>query len=164
MKSRIVLFIVCLMIWLGLNWPLNWQWLSAGLLVSGFTAMLTGDIFTRRPHIVAHIKRYFWLGVYVLVLVNEGIRANIDLAYRVLHPDLPLNPGIVKIKTRIKSAIGLSLLGNSITFYTGACAVDIDQDKGYIYVHCLDVENQNIKATTEFIAAKFEKILQKVFE
>ncbi|MBU1086605.1 MAG: Na+/H+ antiporter subunit E [Candidatus Omnitrophica bacterium] len=164
MKSKIVLFVVCLIIWLGLNWPINPQWLAAGVLVSGFVAMITGDMFMRRPHIVVHIKRYFWLLVYFLVLLIEGIRANIDLAYRVLHPDLPINPGIVKIKTKIKTAVGLTLLANSITFSTGACAVDIDQNKGYIYVHCLDVESQNIKAATELIAARFETILQKAFE
>lgn len=164
MKSKIVLFVFCLIIWLGLNWPINAQWLLAGVLVSGFTAIITGDIFTRRPHIVVHVKRYYWLGFYILVLVVQGIRANLDLAYRVLHPDLPLNPGVVKIQTKIKSAIGLTLLANSITFSTGACAVDIDVNKGYLYVHCLDVENQNGKAATELVAAKFENILEKVFD
>ncbi|MBU1043525.1 MAG: Na+/H+ antiporter subunit E [Candidatus Omnitrophica bacterium] len=164
MKSKIVLFLFCLIIWLGLNWPVNSQWLVAGVLVSGFVAMITGDIFMHRPHIIVHIKRYLWLFVYLIVLLIEGIRANIDLAYRVLHPDLPINPGIVKIKTEIKTEVGLTLLANSITFSTGACAVDIDQQKGYIYVHCLDVESQNIKAATELIAARFETILKKVFE
>ncbi len=164
MRSKIVLFVFCLIIWLGLNWPIDVQWLVAGIIVSGFVSMITGDIFMHRPHIVVHVKRYFWLIVYVFVLVIEGLRANIDVAYRVLHPDLPINPGIVKIKTKIKSDLGLTLLANSITFSSGACAVEIDQHKGYIYVHCLDVESQNIKAATELIAARFEKILQKAVE
>jgi len=164
MRSKIVLFILCLIIWLGLNWPIDVQWLVAGIIVSGFVSMITGDIFMHRSNIVVHIKRYFWLIIYVFILVLEGLRSNIDVAYRVLHPDLPINPGIIKIKTKIKSALGLTLLVNSITFSSGACAVDIDHDKGYIYVHCLDVESQNIKAATELIAARFEKILEKAFD
>lgn len=164
MKSKIVLFVFCLMIWVGLNWPINAQWMVVGLFVSSAVAIVTGDIFMHRPHIVVNVKRYFWLAYYILVLIIEGLRANIDVAYRVLHPDLPINPGIVKVKTKIKTEIGLTLLTNSITFSTGACAVDIDRDKGYIYVHCIDVESQNVKAATELIAARFEKILQKVFD
>jgi multicomponent Na+:H+ antiporter subunit E len=153
-----------MLIWLGLNWPVTDSWFLAGLAVSVIVAHVIGDIFTNRPHIVVNIKRYFWLAFYVVVLIIEGIRANIEVAYRVLHPDIPMKPGIVKVKTKIKSAIGLTLLANSITFSTGACAVDIDRHRGYIYVHCMDVESQNIKAATELIAAKFEKIIKKALE
>ncbi len=164
MKSRIILFIFCMLIWIGINWPLNSYWFWTGVIASMSVAMVIGDIFVHRPHIVVHAKRYVWIVYYLFVLVIEVIRANIDIVYRVSLIDLPLNPGILKIKTKIKSEIGLSLLANSITFSPGASTVDIDADKGYIYVHCLDVESQNIKAATELIASRFEKILKKIFE
>ncbi len=164
MKSKIVLFIFCMLIWIGINWPVDGYWLGTGVIASMCVAMTIGNIFVHRPNIVVHAKRYIWIGYYLLVLLVEVIRANIDIIYRVSLVDLPLNPGIVKIKTKIKSEIGLALLANSITFSPGASTVDIDTDKGYIYVHCLDVESQNIKAATELIASKFEKILKKIFE
>jgi len=164
MKSKIVLFIFCMLIWIGINWPVDGYWLGTGAIASMCVAMTIGNIFVHRPNIVVHAKRYIWIGYYLLVLLVEVIRANIDIIYRVSLVDLPLNPGIVKIKTKIKSEIGLALLANSITFSPGASTVDIDTDKGYIYVHCLDVESQNIKAATELIASKFEKILKKIFE
>ena len=164
MKSKIVLFIFCMLIWTGMNWPVEGYWFWAGVIASMSVAMAIGNIFVHRPHIVVHVKRYLWIGYYLLVLVIEVIRANIDIIYRVSLINVPLNPGILKIKTKIKSEIGLSLLANSITFSPGASTVDIDADKGYIYVHCLDIESQNIRAATELIASKFEKILKKIFE
>ncbi len=164
MKSKIVLFIFCMLIWIGMNWPVDSCWFWAGVIASMSVAMVIGNIFVHRPHIAAHVKRYVWLGYYLLALVVEVIRANIDIVYRVSLINLPLNTGILKIKTKMKSEIGLSLLANSITFSPGTSTVDIDADKGYIYVHCLDVESQNIKAATELIAGKFEKILKKIFE
>ena len=164
MKSKIVLFIFCMLIWIGINWPLDAYWFWAGVIASMSVAMVIGNIFVHRPHIVVHAKRYVWIGYYLLVLLVEVIRANIDIIYRVSLINIPLNPGILKIRTKIKSEIGLALLANSITFSPGASTVDIDADRGYIYVHCLDVESQNIKAATELIASKFEKILKKIFE
>ncbi|MCG2710773.1 MAG: Na+/H+ antiporter subunit E [Candidatus Omnitrophica bacterium] len=164
MKSRIVLFIFCMLIWLGLNWPVDGCWFWTGVIASMSAAMVSGNIFVHRPHIAAHAKRYVWIGYYLLVFVVEVIKANFDIVYRVSLISLPLSPGILKIRTKIKSEIGLALLANSITFSPGASTVDIDADRGYIYVHCLDVQSQNIKAATEIIAGKFEKILKMIFE
>ena len=164
MRSKLVLFVFCFILWTGLNWPLNDQWFLAGIAVSTLVSYVVGDIFTKRPHIVVHVKRYFWFAFYAVVLIVEAVRANIEVSYRVLHPDVPINPGIVKVKTKIKSEIGLTLLANSITFSTGGCSVDIDRKKGYIYVHCIDVESQNIKAATEMIATRFEKIIKKAID
>ena len=164
MKSKIVLFIFCMLIWIGINWPVDGYWLFTGGIASMIVAMTIGSIFVHRPHIVVHAKRYLWISYYIIVLLIEVIRANIDIVFRLSLINLPLNPGIVKIKTKIKSEIGLALLANSITFSRGTATVDIDADKGYIYVHCLDVESQNIKAATELIAGKFERILKKIFE
>lgn len=164
MKSKIVLFIFCMIIWIGMNWPVDGYWFGAGVIASFSVALAIGNIFVHRPHIVVHAKRYVWIALYLLVLLVEVIRANIDIIYRVSLVNIPLNPGILKIKTKIKSEIGLALLANSITFSPGASTVDIDADKGIIYVHCLDIESQNIKAATELIASKFEKILKKIFE
>jgi multicomponent Na+:H+ antiporter subunit E len=94
----------------------------------------------------------------------ECIKANIDVAYRVVHPDLPIKPGIVKIKTNLKSDVALTFLANSITLTPGTMCVDIDKEKGILYIHWIYVRDDRLEEATSLIAGKFEKILKRIFE
>lgn len=163
-KSKIVLFIMGFMVWALLTWPMDFQNAIAGLLVAAFVALLTGDLFTRRPHHFGHITRYFWFCCYIPIFLWECLKANIDVALRVLNPKLPINPGIVKVKTNLKSDTGLTFLANSITLTPGTLCVDINAEKGVLYIHWIDVKTQDTEKATQAIVAKFEKILKKVFE
>ncbi len=164
MKSKLVLFIIGFIVWSLLTWPLDFQHLIAGLMVAAFVAFITGDLFSRRPHHFGHITRYIWFCYYVPMFLWECLKANIDVALRVLNPKLPINPGIVKVKTTLKSDTGLTFLANSITLTPGTLCVDIDAEKGVLYIHWIDVKTQDTDKATELIVSPFEKILKKIFE
>jgi len=162
--AKVVLFIIGFIVWMLLTWPLDFQEAVVGVLVSGFVSLLTGDLFTRRPGRFSHIIRYLWFFYYLIIFLWECIKANIDVALRVLNPDLPINPGIVKVKTRLKSDTGLTFLANSITLTPGTLCVDIDRDKGFLYIHWIDVRSQDIDKASQIIVKRFEDILEKIFE
>lgn len=164
MKSKIALFILTFFAWIILNWVPDAQHIIAGVFVSLIVAYFTGDMFVKRPHHFGHIKRYLWFFYYVPIFLWECFKANVDVAYRVGHPDMPIHPGIVKIKTDLKSDTGLTFLANSITLTPGTLSVDIDKDKGYLYVHWIEVKDKDTKIATQMIAGKFEKILRRIFE
>ncbi|GAH99268.1 unnamed protein product, partial [marine sediment metagenome] len=86
-----------------------------------------------------------------------------DVAYRVLHPRLPIKPGIVKVKTSLKTPTGRVALANSITLTPGTLSVEITEE-GYLYVHWIMVRTTDIKEATERIVRKFEPILKEIFE
>ena len=165
MKSKIVLFLVAFLVWTFLNWVPDWQHLVVGIFIAGFVAYLTGDLFITRPHLLKHPLRYWYFFVYYLpVFFWECLKANLDVAYRVLHPKTPINPGIVKVKTSLKTDTALTFLANSITLTPGTLTVDIDKDNGILYVHWIDVKAKDIESATRIIVERFEKILRKIFE
>ena len=163
-KSQIILFILAFLIWSFLTWPLDFQHLLIGILVSGFVSFMTGDMFVKRPHVFKHVSRYLWFLYYIPLFIWECIKANIDVAYRVAHPDLPINPGIVKVKTTLKSDTGLTFLANSITLTPGTMSVDIDEENGFLYIHWIDVKDKDIQKATEIIVKTFEDVLRRIFE
>jgi len=164
MKSRTILFFLAVLVWLGLTWPPDWQHLSIGVLVAIFVAFMTGDMFTKRPHLFREPKRYLWFFYYLPIFLWECIKANFDVAYRVGHPDLPIKPGIVKVKTSLKSDTGLTFLANSITLTPGTLSVDVDQEEGVLYVHWINVKDKDVEKATEMIVGRFERILKRIFE
>ncbi|NQT23238.1 MAG: Na+/H+ antiporter subunit E [Candidatus Omnitrophica bacterium] len=165
MKSRIVLFFIAFFVWCLLSWIPDWQHLIIGVLVAGIVSFLTGDLFIQRPHILKHPLRYwYFLTWYLPVFLWQVLKANIDVAYRVIHPNLPINPGIVKVKTLLKSDTALTFLANSITLTPGTLTVDIDRDKGILYIHWIDVKAKDVKEHTRLIVERFENILKKIFD
>ncbi len=150
--------------WVLLSWVPDWQHIIIGIFVSGFVAFMTGDLFVRRAHLFAHANRYLWFLYYVPVFMWECIKANIDVAYRVLHTDLPIHPGIVKVRTQLTSDTALTFLANSITLTPGTLTVDIDKENGFLYVHWIEVRHRDIDNATKTIVEKFEKILKRIFE
>ena len=138
--------------------------LIIGIIVSAFVAFVTGDMFVERAHLATHPERYLWLFYYFVIFIWECFKANIDVAYRVTHPKLPINPGIVKVKTSLKSETGLTFLANSITLTPGTMSVDVDKKNGCLYVHWIEVKDKNVEKATELIVERFERILKRIFE
>jgi len=164
MKSRIILFVLGFFVWALLNWVPDWQHLLAGLFVAALVSYITGDMFVRRPRLFKDAKRYLWFLYYIPVFLWEMLKANIDVAYRVAHPVIPIRPGIVRVNTSLKSDTALTFLANSITLTPGTLTVDVEREKGYLYVHWINVKDEDAGRATEIIVRKFERILARIFE
>ena len=146
--SSVVLFILGFLVWLFLSWPPDNQHLLIGVPVAAFVAFMTGDLFTKRPHLFRHPGRYLWFIVYLVVFFWDCLKANIDVALRVSHPLVPIHPGIVKIKTSLKSDTGRTFLANSITLTPGTLTVDINEKEGFLYIHWIDVKDKDVEGAT----------------
>lgn len=164
MKSKIVLFILGFLIWCLLSWSIDYQHIIVGIIVSFIVAYLTGDLFTSRPHLFKHVSRYLWFLYYIFIFGWECLKANIDVARRVIHPLKPLKPGIVKVRTSLTNDTALTFLANSITLTPGTLTVDIDKNRGYLFIHWIDVKEQDCEKATKIIVERFEGILRKIFE
>jgi multicomponent Na+:H+ antiporter subunit E len=90
------------------------------------------------------------------------VLSNFDVARRVLSPKLDINPGIVKVRTRLKNPVGRLILANSITLTPGTLSVDIVDD--HLYIHWVDVKAQDVEQASRRIAASFEKFLEVIFD
>ena len=113
--EKIVLILFSFTIWLILTWTLNLQHIIGGAIVSVIVGITFGNLFVSTPSKVFQFQRWFWFIVYIPIFVWEMAKANFDVAYRVIHPLMPINPGIVKVKTKLKSEMGKAFLANSIT-------------------------------------------------
>ena len=90
------------------------------------------------------------------------LKSNLDVAYRVFHPEIPIRPGIVKVKTTLKSEVARTFLANSITLTPGTLTVDCIEDN--LYVHWINIVSEDPEVETRLIVDKFEKYLKKIFE
>jgi multicomponent Na+:H+ antiporter subunit E len=158
----VTLFILSLMLWLMLTFRLTPPNLAVGAAVSLITALIFGKYFFRNVYKFLEPHRYFWLLIYFFVFLWACLKANLDVAYRVLHPAMPIKPGIVKVKTTLKSEFARTILANSITMTPGTISVDLVDD--FLYIHWIYVHAEEEEIYSSLILGQFEKYIKKILE
>jgi multicomponent Na+:H+ antiporter subunit E len=162
MANRIFQFLIIFILWLLLTWSLAPQELIVGAALSLLLSLLLHDVFLQGSQKLAQPTRYLWFFIYLPVFFYYVIRANFDVAYRVLHPDMPIRPGIVKVRTTLKSDMGRTFLANSITLTPGTLTVDIVGD--HLYIHWINITTEDPQEETDIIVRRFERYLRRIFE
>jgi len=158
----ITLFILSLIFWILLTFKITVPNIIVGSVASLICALFFGKFFITNVYKLLQPRRYFWFVIYLIVFIWECIKANLDVAYRVLHPAMPIRPGIVKVKTTLKSDLAKMLLANSITMTPGTISVDIIDD--CLYVHWIYIRSEDMEIYTGIITGAFEKYIKKIIE
>jgi len=161
MRKRISAFIILFAFWLLLSFSLEPGFVVVGFLFTAIVVFLTAGRYPHREWLLSPV-RLFWLLIYIPYFVYYCLKANLDVAYRVLHPDVPIRPGIVKVRTDLTTKLGKTFLANSITLTPGTLTVDIvGQD---LYIHWINVHTEDPEEQTRTIVKRFEGLLKRIFE
>jgi multicomponent Na+:H+ antiporter subunit E len=158
----VTVFILSMIFWIMLTFEFTFSNLIVGAIASLITSLIFTRFFVKNVYKLLQPQRYFWFFVYLFVFIWECIKANIDVAYRVLHPKMPIRPGIVKVKTTLKSDMAKMLLANSITMTPGTISVDIIDD--YLYIHWIYISSDDPEIYTGIITGAFEKYIKRIIE
>ena len=162
MMNRLMYFIITFAVWLLLTWSLDVQNIAAGIIIVFLCTVFIGHLFFDNTVKMLNPRRIIWFLYYIPVFFIHMVKANLDVAYRVIHMNVPIRPGIVKVKTVLKSDLGLTFLANSITLTPGTLTIDIIGNE--LYIHWIYVKTDDPQRQTEIIVRRFENILKKVFE
>jgi len=163
--GMVSLWIVLFVVWTVANSTLAIAVAILGLVVTGMlaytftsTSTSTRDVWRQirwTPagfcHFLAYSGRFF----------VELVKANIAMMRVVYSPRIDIRPGIVKIRTGLRSPIGRLALANTIALTPGSLVVDIRDET--LFIHWLDVQSSDIEAATQALARPFERDLEKVF-
>jgi multicomponent Na+:H+ antiporter subunit E len=121
-------------VWLGLNGGDLESWLIGGPAVMAAAAL--GGVLgaNRRP-------RLRWRGLlpFSAFFVRESVRGGCDVAWRVLHPRLPVDPGFIRFASALPDGPVRCLFANVVSLLPGTVASGFDDDQ--IIVHALDVNS-----------------------
>ncbi|MDO9225909.1 MAG: Na+/H+ antiporter subunit E [Pseudomonadota bacterium] len=160
-RASVLLFATLLGFWLLLNGSLATDVLVIGVIAALVITLLFRDSLAVVSEFRATPHALITAPSYVFYFLKELVRSNLRLASIVLSPALPLRPGIVKVRTRLKSRMGRLLLANSITLTPGTLTVELDGE--WLYVHWVTVESEDVDAATADIVNGFERYLEVMY-
>ena len=137
LRRTLSLFVLLFLTWLLLSGRYTGLLLGLGALsclvvVAVCRRMKIIDPEGHPNHLIPGLLRYMpWL-LWAIV------KANIDVARRIVHPRLPMSPRVIQVETSQKTHLGQVIYANSITLTPGTVAVETDE--GTIDVHALTRE------------------------
>lgn len=164
----LITFILLWVIWIfftGINpYPLTMgaaQEMIIGAICAALVAGLSYDLVFEKPasekinprkwaYMIAYIPAYIW----------AEIKAHLNVAYRVLHPKLPMKPAILRLPTDLRTDVGVTALANSITMTPGTLSVEINEEKPELYIHWISAGTLDSDVAREEVGKPFERFLK----
>jgi multicomponent Na+:H+ antiporter subunit E len=160
-RGFVWLAVLLTFLWFAANSSYAPEALATGALISAVLAYA----FTRKRSVWRDIRlsprRVYHFALFTGVFLIELVRANINVMRYVFSPRINIKPGIVRIKTRLKTPVGRLALANSIALTPGSLVIDIKDEE--LFVHWLDVKTTDTDEATRTIAGPFEKHLGETF-
>jgi multicomponent Na+:H+ antiporter subunit E len=137
---RVSLFLVLLAVWVLMSGQCTILHLGSGVVCS----LLVTYVATRKKIIDEEGHPIHLLAVTALTywpwLLYQIFLANLDVAYRIWHPRLPISPRLTRIPYRTRSDLGTVIYANSITLTPGTVTVDVG--KRQLLVHSLTAKGE----------------------
>jgi multicomponent Na+:H+ antiporter subunit E len=158
----LVFWIFAAALWMLLFWSANPAVIAGGCLAGLVVSLAMRPLLPENLGRLLDVRRWFWAALFVPYFLYYVVRANLDIMLRVLNPDLPIRPGIVKLRTNLQSPMARMFLANSISLTPGTLTIDLDgQD---LYVHWINISTDEPDRRGELIVGKFEPLLRRIFE
>lgn len=160
-----VIFSAALSFWLVLSGQFDALHIGYGVFSAALVAILTRDLERigtrvddrgrRVPVFTFSLPWPRFLG-YLPWLLGQVVMANLQIAYVILHPRLPISPTVVRFPTRLKGDLAQSTFGNSITLTPGTITLDVAGEE--FTVHALTRE-----AARELLSREMERRVARAF-
>jgi multicomponent Na+:H+ antiporter subunit E len=126
--------------WLVAIWMLLWGDLSWGNLLA---ALLIGAavllFFPLPPVTFGGRLRPGALLVLAVTFVGELVTASLHVAAVALRPRYAPRGAIIAVRLRVRTDLNLALTAEMISLVPGTLILDVDRDRGVLYMHVLDV-------------------------
>ncbi len=139
--------------------------LITGAVVALVTSLITANLVVSNPSKLFQVKRFGWLLAYsIRYFFVDEVRAHLDVMRRILHPRMPINPGIVKIPYEVVSDYAMLTIANSITNTPGTVVVDVFPEEKAFYVHWINAVVTEPEKARESVSRIFEKFAKRIFD
>ena len=155
-----ITFIILFVFWVCLSGQFDIFHLTLGVISCALVSRISGNLLFREKSIRSaypwEVLRFL---TYLPWLLCQIVLANIHVAYLVLHPKMLtlIDPHIIRFKVKLKTDIGLTTFGNSITLTPGTITVLIHEES--FYVHAI-----NQKVADDLLTGEMEDRVAQIYK
>jgi multicomponent Na+:H+ antiporter subunit E len=137
--SIVLQFVILFAFWLLLSGRYQAKYIILGAISAALVTFLTNDLFyvvlqrgerlgVKPGQVLRQIWRFL---LYIPWLLIQIVLANVQVACIVLNPKMPIEPGLLLFRTKMRKGIAQVTLANSITLTPGTITASLE-DGNYI--------------------------------
>lgn len=131
------------------------------VVLAAVVALVIPQISRRLEREFAQIKSLRPIPRLAMVILYDIVKANIQTARLVLGPERRLRSRWVWVPLDFKNIHGITALASVITLTPGTVSAELSDDRSYLLVHALDVEDP--QALIDEIKSRYEAPLKEIF-
>ena len=155
-SKYLTVFVASYLFYLSLSAWKPLDFVTGFVTASIVSVVLAPVVSTRASPLTATLQRLVRLVVYVPYLLKEIAVANLQIAYVVLHPDLPIDPKIVQLRAAVWDDAAVTALANSITLTPGTLTVSVSE-------RSFDIHSLTAGSRTDLFDGGLERAVRFVF-
>ncbi|MFO8044891.1 MAG: Na+/H+ antiporter subunit E [Halomonas sp.] len=152
------LSLVLLAVWLLLVRSIAPGQLILGTFLAVVIPLLTKGFWDPLPRVRHPLK----LVRFVLVVLYDIVKANIQVSLLILSPKRQPHPGFIEYPLQVKEPLTITLLANTVTMTPGTVSTNVRLDRSSLLIHVLDMEDE--QALVREIQERYERPLKEIFE
>jgi multicomponent Na+:H+ antiporter subunit E len=161
-KKFEILLTFCIMavFWILLSGIFDVFHLISGLVCCAIVSVISHDLLVKGKSEKKLLKS-FRLLLYIPWELWQVVLANIDVAYRVLHPKMPIDPLIIEFETTLRKEFSLVTLANSITLTPGTITILVEPERGKFRVHAIAKKSANALLVNQTMQGKVAHVFME---
>jgi multicomponent Na+:H+ antiporter subunit E len=139
--------------WAAMTGELNLKNLLYGLLIGFVILVISGRALGIERY--SHKSRQIIL--FIGLIFWELLKSSLKIAFDILTPRHRMCPGIVKIPLESKTSLEITMFSNLLSLTPGTLSLDVSDDRKYLYVHIMYIQDSNINNVRKLIKKNFER-------
>ena len=155
LPSPVISFVI-LVFWLLVN-GISVAHGLLGVFLAISIPLVSRRVNPERPTIRSPIR----IARLALIVLYDIVKANIEVALRILGPQSKIQSDYIWIPLDIHSPYGIASLAGIITMTPGTLSADVSEDRQWLLVHCFHVVDK--QAAIADIKGRYERALMEIF-
>ena len=158
-----ILLTFCIMavFWILLSGIFDAFHLISGIVCCAIVSIISHDLLVKGKSEKKLLKSLRLL-IYIPWELWQIVIANIDVAYRVLHPKMPIDPLIIEFETTLRGEFSLLTLANSITLTPGTITILVEPERGKFLVHAIAKEPADALLVDQTMQRKVARVFMEM--
>ncbi len=156
LSKYVTVFVTSYLFYLSLSaWtPLDF---FTGFVTASIVSVVLAPVVSNRASPIGQtLRRLVRLLLYIPYLLKEIAVANLQIAYVVLHPDMPIDPEVVQLRAAVGGDGAVTTLANSITLTPGTLTIGVSE-------RSFDIHSLTASARSDLFDGGLERAVRFVF-
>lgn len=156
-RHFIGVLVISFLTWMVLTGSFAMIDLLWGLVVSVIVARISYRfVVFELPRWILYPRRWLYFLDLLIEFARQMIVQNVTLSIRVFSPNISIRPGIIRVPTKLRGDVNLTILGALMTLTPDTVALDINPSDGMIYIHWIDVQSTDQETARRMLVSDIE--------